>query len=69
MTDELMHSFARPALESERIWLEEAERRLAAHRTGQVKGIPQRKLFLGSCEAPGGVCGVTSEKCSRAGGT
>ena len=45
MTDELMHSFARPALESERIWLEEAERRLAAHRTGQVKGIPAEVIF------------------------
>ncbi len=45
MTDELMHSFARPALESERIWLEEAERRLAAHRTGQVKGIQAEVIF------------------------
>ena len=40
LIDELLHSLDRPDPELDRIWIEEAERRLAAYRTGRVQGIP-----------------------------
>jgi len=39
LIDELLHSLDRPDPELDRIWIEEAERRLAAYRTGRVQGI------------------------------
>lgn len=38
--DELLHSLDRIDPELDRIWIEEAERRLQAYREGNVKGIP-----------------------------
>ena len=38
--DELLHSLDRIDSELDRIWIEEAERRLQAYREGKVKGIP-----------------------------
>ncbi|MDV6348813.1 addiction module protein [Nitrosomonas sp. Is35] len=38
--DELLHSLDRLDPELDRIWIEEAERRLQAYREGKVKGIP-----------------------------
>ena len=40
LIDELFHSLDRPDPELDRLWIEEAERRLAAYRSGRVKGIP-----------------------------
>jgi putative addiction module component (TIGR02574 family) len=34
------------AVEVERLWLNEAERRLEAYRTGRVQGIPADEVFL-----------------------
>jgi putative addiction module component (TIGR02574 family) len=38
--DELLHSLDRQDPDLDRIWIEEAERRLQAYREGKVKGIP-----------------------------
>ncbi|TXI28350.1 MAG: addiction module protein [Nitrosomonas oligotropha] len=38
--DELLHSLDRIDSELDRIWIEEAERRLQAYRESKVKGIP-----------------------------
>lgn len=38
--DELLHSLDRLDPDLDRIWIEEAERRLQAYREGKVKGIP-----------------------------
>ena len=40
LVDELMHSLDRPDPEIDRLWTEDAERRLAARRAGLVQGIP-----------------------------
>lgn len=40
LIDELLHSLDRPDPDLDRIWIEEAERRLAAYRSGRVQGIP-----------------------------
>lgn len=40
LVDEVMHSLDRPDPEIDRLWIEEAQRRLEALRAGQVKGIP-----------------------------
>ena len=40
LIDELLHSLCRPDPALDRIWIEEAERRLAAHRAGRVQGVP-----------------------------
>ena len=37
--DELLHSLDRPDAELDRVWIEEAERRLAAYRAGHATGI------------------------------
>ena len=42
----LLHSMDQPSeSEIERLWLEEAERRLQAYREGKVKGIPAEQVF------------------------
>ncbi|MCE5360423.1 addiction module protein [Candidatus Igneacidithiobacillus taiwanensis] len=40
LMDQIAHSLDQPDPELDRLWIEEAERRLAAYRSGQVKGIP-----------------------------
>ena len=40
LIDELLHSLDRPDPALDRIWIEEAERRLTAYRAGRVKGVP-----------------------------
>jgi putative addiction module component (TIGR02574 family) len=40
LIDEIAHSLDRPDPELDRLWIEEAERRLAAYRSGQIMGIP-----------------------------
>lgn len=40
LIDELLHSLDRPDPDLDRVWIEEAERRLAAYRSGRVRGIP-----------------------------
>lgn len=43
--DEIAHSLDRPDAELNRIWVEEAERRLAAFRSGQARGIPAEDVL------------------------
>lgn len=45
LVDQLLHSLDRPDPEIDRIWLEEAERRLAAYRAGKIQGIPAEEIF------------------------
>jgi putative addiction module component (TIGR02574 family) len=40
LIDEVLHSLDRPDPTIDRVWIEEAERRLAAYRAGKVRGIP-----------------------------
>lgn len=40
LIDEILHSLDRPDPGLDRIWLEEAERRLGAYRNGSARGIP-----------------------------
>jgi len=40
LIDELVHSLDRPDPDLDHVWLEEAERRLAAHGSGLVQGVP-----------------------------
>ena len=35
----------KPDLEIDRVWIDEAERRLAAYRAGQVEGILAEEIF------------------------
>ena len=44
LVDQILHSLDRPDSEIDRIWLDEAEQRLAAYRAGKVKGIPAEKI-------------------------
>jgi len=41
----VLQSLDRPDPEIDRVWIEEAERRLAAYRAGKVKGIPAEDIF------------------------
>lgn len=45
LADQVLHSLDRPDPAIDRIWLDEAERRLDAYRMGKVKGIPAEDLF------------------------
>lgn len=40
LVDGVLHSLDRPDPVIDRIWIEEAQRRLAAYRAGRVRGIP-----------------------------
>jgi putative addiction module component (TIGR02574 family) len=40
LVDEILHTLDKPDPEIDRLWIEEAERRLAAYRRGEVQGIP-----------------------------
>ena len=45
LVDAVLQSLDRPDPEIDRVWLEEAERRLAAHRAGKVRGVPAEEIF------------------------
>lgn len=45
LVDQVLHSLDKPDQEIDRIWLEEAEKRLAAYRAGKVKGIPAEEIL------------------------
>jgi putative addiction module component (TIGR02574 family) len=44
LVDEVLHSLDRPDPIIDRLWIEEAERRLAAYRDGKVQGIPAEDI-------------------------
>jgi putative addiction module component (TIGR02574 family) len=41
----LQKSLDKPDAEIERVWVEEAKRRLEAYRAGRVQGIPAEEIF------------------------
>ena len=45
VAEELLRSVEQVDPAIDRLWLEEAERRLAAYRAGKVKGIPAEDIF------------------------
>lgn len=45
LAEELLRSVEEVDPEIDRLWIEEAERRLAAYRAGTVKGIPAEDIF------------------------
>jgi len=45
LADQVLHSLDRPDPVIDRLWQEEAERRLAAYRAGKVQGIPAESIF------------------------
>ena len=45
VAEELLRSVEEVDPEIDRLWLVEAERRLAAYRAGKVKGIPAEDIF------------------------
>jgi len=45
VVDRLLQSLDQPDPEIDRVWLEEAERRLAAYRAGKVRGIPAEEIL------------------------
>jgi len=45
LVDQILHSLDKPDPVIDHVWLEEAEKRLAAYRAGKVKGIPAEEIF------------------------
>lgn len=45
LVEKILHSLDHPNPEIDRIWQEEAEKRLAAYRAGKVKGVPAEDIF------------------------
>lgn len=45
VVEQILHSLNHPNLEIDRIWQEEAEKRLVAYRVGKIKGIPAEDIF------------------------
>ena len=45
LVEKILHSLDHPNPEIDRIWQEEAKKRLAAHRAGEIKGIPAEDIF------------------------
>jgi putative addiction module component (TIGR02574 family) len=45
LVDQLLHSLDRPDPAIDRVWLLEAEQRLAAYRAGKVQGVPAEEIF------------------------
>lgn len=45
LVEKILHSLDHPNPEIDRIWQEEAEKRLAAYRAGRIKGIPAEDIF------------------------
>jgi len=50
LIDKLLQSIDCSDSDLDHLWIEEAERRLAAHRSGQVQGLPA-EVVLGSADA------------------
>ncbi|MDP2823265.1 MAG: addiction module protein [Sulfuritalea sp.] len=46
VAEELLRSVEQVDPEIDRLWLEEAERRLAAYRSGKLKGIPAEDIVF-----------------------
>lgn len=44
LIDEIAHSLDRPDPDLDAVWIEEAERRLVAYRSGRIKGIPAEEV-------------------------
>ena len=44
LVEQVLHSLDRPDPIIDRVWIEEAERRLAAYRAGKVQGIPAEDI-------------------------
>ncbi|MDG4476364.1 addiction module protein [Thiovibrio frasassiensis] len=45
LVDQVLHCLDKPDPEIDRLWLDEAERRLAAYRAGKVQGIPAEEIL------------------------
>ena len=45
VVDKILSSLNHPDPEIDRIWIDEAEKRLAAYRAGKVKGVPAEEIF------------------------
>jgi putative addiction module component (TIGR02574 family) len=45
LVDEVLHSLDQPDPTIDRIWIEEAERRLAEHRAGREQGVPAEDVL------------------------
>jgi putative addiction module component (TIGR02574 family) len=45
LVDEILRTLDKPDPEIDRLWIEEAERRLAAYRRREVKGIPAEDVL------------------------
>ncbi|MHB8912344.1 MAG: addiction module protein [Lysobacter sp.] len=45
LVEEILHSLDQPDPAIDAVWLQEAERRLAAYRAGKVKGISADEVF------------------------
>ena len=45
LVDQILYSLDHPDPEIDCIWIDEAEKRLAAYRAGKVKGIPAEEIF------------------------
>ena len=45
VVDRILHSLDHPDPEIDRVWIDEAEKRLAAYRAGKVKGIQAEEIF------------------------
>ena len=56
LVDDILHTLDKPDPEIDQLWIEEAERRLATYRRGEVEGIPAevrrdprvREVYLGT---------------------
>lgn len=44
LVDQVLHSLDEPDSTIDRLWLDEAERRLAMYRAGRAKGIPDEDV-------------------------
>ena len=45
VVEKILHSLDQPDPAIDALWQQEAERRLAAHRAGQVQGVPAEDIF------------------------
>lgn len=45
LVDDILHTLDKPDPEIDQLWIEEAERRLAAYRRGEVEGIPAEDVL------------------------
>jgi len=45
LIEQLLHSLDQPDPNIDRVWIEEADRRLVAYRAGKVRGIPAQDVI------------------------